>query len=640
MAVVIVYGNSLVLPLVFDDRVTILENPSIREWWNVGRVLTPDRELPVAGRPLANLTFALNYAAGGTAVEGYHIVNVTLHLACALLLFVIIRRTLRAPAFRSAAEHADTIAFLSALLWAVHPLNSEVVNYLSQRTESLMALATLTTLYASIRAQGSPNQRWWEAIAFGACLAGMASKETMVVAPLLVVLYDATIGSIPALTRVPSPADEPRGAFVRRRWQFYASLMGTWALLAMLQAGRPRGYSAGFSAGVDSWTYLLNQASILVQYARLLLWPSSLVANYGAPVPLTLPEVLPQALLVVLALLATVAALVRWRVAGFIGAWTFLTLAPTSSLIPIATEVGAERRMYLASMALVAGAVGLAALVSRRRPAGATWPLATMCGLVAVGLTAGTIQRNREYRSGLTLAETSASRWPSPTATLMLGTELAAAGRREEALPYLRAAAERLPRARYNLGVELFNSGDLDGARRELQAFVAQQPDLLEVLPARTLIGRTLAAQERWDEATAEFDSVLRMAPGNASVTALLVSALGNQGAALATAGRLPDAQSVFQRAVQLAPDDPAAHRNLATALYESRDATAALPHAQRAVQLAPGDAAAHNLLGRIQAVRGDLTEAERHLTQAVQLAPADRQARDDLARFKAAARP
>ena len=85
IACLIVYANSLALPLVFDDRVTILENPQIQRAWTLD-VFRPARELPVAGRPLANLTFAWNYAAGGTAVEGYHLVNLALHSSCALLL--------------------------------------------------------------------------------------------------------------------------------------------------------------------------------------------------------------------------------------------------------------------------------------------------------------------------------------------------------------------------------------------------------------------------------------------------------------------------------------------------------------------------------------------------------------------------
>src|SRR6185295_20255506 len=137
------------------------------------------------------------------------------------------------------------------------------------------------------------------------------------------------------------------------------------------------------------------------------------------------------------------------------GAWVFLTLAPTSSIIPIATEVGAERRMYLALMALVAFAV-LAAyrLVTGRRLAPPALAGAALA-VASVALALLTLARNREYSSALTLARTTLARWPTDVAHGMVGAELAALGRDDEALPELRIAAAADPRARYNLGITL-----------------------------------------------------------------------------------------------------------------------------------------------------------------------------------------
>ena len=122
-------------------------------------VLFPERELPVAGRPVVNVSFAVNYAMGELNVRGYHIGNIAIHVLCAILLFAVLRRTLQLPAIPARlAERSTDLAFAVALIWAVHPLNSEVVDYITQRTESMMALFYLLTLYGSVRAAAAAGR--------------------------------------------------------------------------------------------------------------------------------------------------------------------------------------------------------------------------------------------------------------------------------------------------------------------------------------------------------------------------------------------------------------------------------------------------------------------------------------------------
>ena len=100
LAGALAYANALSGPFVLDDQDTIVVNEQIRQLWPPSVVLFPALELPVAGRPVVNVSFALNYAAGGLDVRGYHIVNIAIHIACALLLFGIVRRTLNLPSLR------------------------------------------------------------------------------------------------------------------------------------------------------------------------------------------------------------------------------------------------------------------------------------------------------------------------------------------------------------------------------------------------------------------------------------------------------------------------------------------------------------------------------------------------------------
>ena len=148
----LIYANTLTNPLVLDDGSTVVENEQIRDLTSAA-VLSPERELPVAGRPVANVSFALNYALGGPNLIGYRVVNISIHVACALLLFGIVRRTLEVSRHaRDLSNRSTYIAFAVALLWLVHPLNTDAVAYLTQRTESLMGMFYLLTLYASLRA--------------------------------------------------------------------------------------------------------------------------------------------------------------------------------------------------------------------------------------------------------------------------------------------------------------------------------------------------------------------------------------------------------------------------------------------------------------------------------------------------------
>ena len=604
----------------------------------------------MAGRPLVNASFAINYAIGGLDTSGYHAVNVGFHLMCALLIFGVVRRTLELPSLkkRFGPRSAD-LAFCVALLWTLHPLNTEAVTYVTQRTELMMGLFYLLTIYAGLRAWQSARARRWQAIAVASCAAGMACKESMVTAPLMVVLYDGVFlfGSLKQA--------------IRDRWGLYAGLAMSWVVLAAVTWSGPRVHSAGFSSGVSSWTYLLNQTLMLTRYLRLAVWPRPLVFIYGAPLSLTLSDVLPYALLVASLLVLTIVAAIRGPKWGFLGVWFFLTLAPTSSVVPIATEVGAERRMYLPLLAVIASLVVAASFI-RRIPSPAAWMVLVAC---SVTLAAGTWARNREYASGLVLARTSVDRHPSSGAHHYLANELALTGQEDEAMVHLREALPGAPGAHNNLGILLFKRGEWNEAINELQAFVREQPMRLEAVAARQLLGQAFAKQERWQEAIEQYQMVLTMNPSSAQwreTQGLLgvacfraqrfdeavvhlgrylqavpgdVVALSDLGVALVATSRLDDAIGAFRRAVDVNPQDGGLQLNLANALFDHREADEAAVHAEQAVALRPGDPAAHDVWGRALAVQGQLAAARTQFELALQIAPDDAEVKEHLTRLK-----
>jgi Flp pilus assembly protein TadD len=565
------YASGLRAPFVYDDRGTVTDNPTIERLWSAD-VLSAPHETPTAGRPVVNVSFAVNYALGGRDVVGYHLGNIVIHLLCALTLFGIARRSEMRPGG----------ALAIALIWAAHPLNSEAVNYVTQRTESLMGLFYLLTLYCAIRAAETPHSKGrWEAAAVLACLLGMASKESMVTAPLAVVLYDRIFrfGSLSA-------------AF-RARGRLYAGLALTWALLAVLVASAPRNLSAGFSAhDADVGTYALNQAVMITRYLRLAIWPTDLVLYYGWPQPLTLSQVLRQGLLVVGLLVLTAAALARARRLGFLGVWFFLTLAPTSSLLPIATEVGAERRMYLPLMAIVALVViGYRWLIIDQR-----WRAAGLA-ITAVALTAGTIARTSEYQSSLRLAETTVERWPTPGGHSMLGTELAAAGRFAEAERHLREATAVHPPAQYYLATVLAAQGKGEEAIPHFQAFIrSQPPELDQVMLARGLLGDALVKDGRYDEAAQEFRAILARSEDPEAAVQLAQIYMRQ--------GRHQDAIPLFERALTVRPDDSRTLGSLGVALASMGQLEKAIATFERALAVDPRNTNARANLARALAMR------------------------------------
>ena len=140
VAVVAVYANSCGGPFIADDIPGLTNNPDIRAIDTSLRALSDDRQSPLSGRPLVSLTFAINYAVSELSVWSYHAVNVFIHLLNAIVLFALVRVVLANPRWKdSYCEVAPHIAGATALLWALHPLHTETVNYVVQRTELLVA---------------------------------------------------------------------------------------------------------------------------------------------------------------------------------------------------------------------------------------------------------------------------------------------------------------------------------------------------------------------------------------------------------------------------------------------------------------------------------------------------------------------
>jgi hypothetical protein len=429
-AATFIYARALPGPFVFDDLTAIVDNESVHGLWPLGPVLAQPPDLTTSGRPIAALSMAVDYALVGPDARLFRATNIALHLACALLFAAVVRRTLRGPrlAERFAAS-ADRIAFGSALLFLVHPLASEVASYVSARTESLVALFYLATLYLAICARTSPRPWGFVAGAIACSALGMATKEVMVTAPLVVALHDLVF------------LDREAPSAPRVRSVLWTGLAATWGVLGSVVLTEPRSESAGFALWVTPAMYLANQCRILVTYLSLVVWPSALRLDYGLPEPLGLGDVWPAAALLVALLALSLYALWRWPAAGFVGVACFVLLAPSSSVVPIASEVGAERRMYLPLATLTAGLVCTAwlALVRGGRVRLAPWLL----GFAALTLGALSAQRAGAHADEIALWRADVVAAPmNARARFNLAGALKRAGRAKEARDERAAAVQ------------------------------------------------------------------------------------------------------------------------------------------------------------------------------------------------------
>jgi len=563
------YSNSLHGALGFDDPPSIAHNESIRSLWRVDKVLLPVEKLDYY-RPVLNLSLALCYGVGGLHVLPYHVLNLGLHLAASLTLFGLVRRSmLLSPPAGGFCEASTPVALAAALLWMLHPLQTESVTYVVQRCEAMFGLFCLLTLYCVLRGATSPRAWRWYGGAAAACALGMGSKEAMAVTPLLVLLYDRIF-----------LASSLREAF-RQRWGLYAALALTWGILLPMVLVSDLGQSERAADPVTIWEYARTQFGVVVHYLRLSVWPDALCLDYQWPVAQTAWGIVFPAVLIGVLLAAVLWALWRWPKGGFLGAGFFATLAPSSSVIPI-PDLAFEHRMYLPLaplvVALVLGVyVANRKLVSRRpslRPAARLSSVCLVAGIAAV-LGILTHLRNDDYRSELRIWQDTVAQAPNNyRAHNNLGRALAQDGRTAEAIGHYQKALEINPEyaeTNFNFGMLLVQLGQGEAAVPLLKQVLAVRPSDLE---AHLNLGVALAQQNRVDEAIGHYQKVLEIDPRFAP-------AHNNLGNMLLRLGRVDRAVLHYQAAVAIDPQDAEYQHNLSVGLLElakTRKATPSKP--------------------------------------------------------------
>ncbi len=593
------YATSFKGAFLLDDLIHILQNGRIRS-------LSPVTDLLSGGRPIVDLTLALNYASAGVGdVWEYHAVNLIIHVLAGLTLYGIVRRSLlsrRLPEHLQAA--AGEVALLVAMIWVVHPLLTQGVTYLIQRAESLMGLFYLVTLYGLIRGAGSSRSTRWCITAVAACALGMGCKAVMVTAPIAALLYDRAFLSSSFVEAV------------RRRWSFYVGLALTWGVLwwsgvAKSVLGSSADATVGFGfEGISPVVYALTQPGVILHYLVLSVWPNPLCLDYNWPTVNGLGVAAAPAFVLTILLGALIWLRRRNPPLAFVGAWFFLILLPTSSIIPI-KDVLFEHRVYLSSAAVVVLVVLgghylrlqlLDRFPSRRRVAHGATALAVVLITASLGYT--TLRRNKVYQSSVGMWRDVAAKRPrNARAYEQLGTALVMRGQKDEAAIAYRRAVDVDPdfvSARANLANALFETGNVEEASRQYREVLLAQPHRVE---ARINLGHTLRLMGRVDECIEAFQAATRV-DVERTTPQILASAHFNLGSVLAGRGTLDEALREFLEAVRIRPDYEKAHFALGRILFVEGDLDAAIEHFNRTLRINPDHRAARTALGEALAVQ------------------------------------
>ncbi len=586
IAGLLAWHNSFHGPFIFDDRRSIIENPHIVHLWPIWDALSPNANS--YERPIVNFSLALNYALGGLAVWGYHAFNLAVHVLAALTLYGIVRRTLLRPGLPERfGTSGEWLALVVAVIWAVHPLQTEAVTYISQRCESLMGWFYLLTLYCFIRGVESTKVHWWYVLSATACLLGMGTKEVMVSAPLMVLLYDRAFVS-----------RSFREAWTGHR-RLYLGLASSWLLLGYLMAAL---HHPGIGYGLECtwWGYALTECRAVVQYLRLALWPHPLIFDYGFYVPTAFLAAAPYALFLAVLAAGVLFELKRRPAIGFVGAWFFVILAPTSSVVPVAGSPMAEHRMYLPLAAVVTvGVVGAFEIGKRLFNSKQGVVLGCVAGGSVVALlTFLTIQRNRDYNSLLAIWQDTATKRPdNARAHSNLGTVLLQAGNVQESISQYEQALRIKPdyaEARFGLGSALLQEGKVQEAIAQCEEALRIKPDFVQ---AHYDLGLALVQQGRLQEAIGHYEEALRIKPD-------YDKAHNSLGMALVQQGRLPEAIVHYEQALQINPDSAEARFNLGAAFEQVGKPREAMQQYEEVLRIRSDHIEAQNNLAWLLATR------------------------------------
>lgn len=601
------YLNALRAGFVFDDRYLVSTHPAVQGSFSVGKVFTSpywgEMQGAMLWRPVTTLSFAIDQRIGGGGTVWFHLVNLFLHAAVTVLWALLVRRlTGRAG-----------LTFVAGALFAVHPLHTEAVTWVSGRAELLAAGFGIAALHLALSSAARGRAHWlarW--LAPIAILIAIASKESAATIPLILVYQWWAAAS--RTERRPFGPGLMAASFLPILVYLLArrAVLGTWTGPVPDPMDNPMVHTSLFQR-------LPTVFDCVGRYVALTLWPSRLSLDYSAPALRLVRSVTPLLVLGVVSavVLAWLAIRRRGTSAGFGAGFAILTFALASNLPVVIGTIFGERLFYLPSAGiLLAIASGGFALAGGRVRA-PRWALRAALALLLIAGGTRTWIRNRDYRDEAATYAAGARIMPqSPKMRYNNAIRLSKAGRYEEAVREAVEAMRLNPASRESREV-LASSLDSLGRGNEaipiLSGFLAQDPK--DHNTRRTLINLLVKKGEK-----ARADSI---AEAGMREEPEFPEWIGRSARAAQDRGDLARAIPLWRRARAAAPDAPDAAMELAWCLLASGDARSACNAYRDALRLMPGSAdAANGLAWSLLESGGDAAEAVRLAEKATAASP------------------
>lgn len=539
----ILYANTLFSPFVFDDERNIITD---------GRVNNFDLAIrtfgPLHTRWLGKLSFAINYALHGEQVFGYHAVNLAIHLGNAFLIWRIVLFLLDTPIGKkeSLKKHGELLAFVTALLFLAHPIQTQAVSYTVQRFASLATLTYLGSIYFYLKArlEENPDKRPISFFLAGlTALAGFYVKEITFTLPLMLILLEFFF-------------------FRKKEQRFpwwlapgFLAFAGFTVMVVRKSYLFQREVISPLGEIINPYNYLLTQSRVIIKYLQLLFLPIKQVGDYYFPISTTLldPYVL-ASMAVIFCLLASVFWLyMRNRFLSFSIAWFFLTLSVEASLIPI-DDVIFEHRLYLPSFGFMLFLAILLIYLCKRFFA-KNWRqrLWLVLTFLLVFYSVQTVRRNYVWGNEIRFWADVVKKSPEKAKGYgALAVAYDRVGMLDEAIEYYEKTLELNPnlkdlylKVHNNLGYTYSKKGDTKKALEHYQKVLAVDPEFMQT---HINLAQLFTAQEEYELALRHLNLLIELQPNQ-------FAHYHNRASVYMGLERYDEARADFMKAIELNPN-------------------------------------------------------------------------------------